>query len=204
MQRLNLDWEKGKEYIRKLDQDMENWAHFLHGVTLTSPEHFDMVLNLKNMSTQSASAFLCSMVQSPEFQPTPASLAALKNQWLAAQARDRLMRDERTGWADLNVTAQNGRITTTYMPGQSHVAREIPAVLSGLEGADDLVCTMATTNILWVAETFDLLRSPVWANHGCGQAMGSSAGTHAVHSSFGRNGRRRQVPRRRSSLMPVA
>ena len=155
MQRLNLDWEKGKEYIRKLDQDMENWAHFLHGVTLTSPEHFDMVLNLKNMSTQSASAFLCSMVQSPEFQPTPASLAALKNQWLAAQARDRLMRDERTGWADLNVTAQNGRITTTYMPGQSLVAHEIPAVLSGLEGADDLVCTMATTNILWVAETFD-------------------------------------------------
>ena len=155
MQRLNLDWEKGNEYIRKLDKDMENWAHFLHGVTLTSPEHFDMVLNLKNMSTQSASAFLCSMVQSPEFQPTPASLAALKNQSLAAQARDRLMRDERTGWADLNVTAQNGRITTTYMPGQSLVAHEIPAVLSGLEGADDLVCTMATTNILWVAETFD-------------------------------------------------
>jgi len=155
MQRLNLDWEKGKEYIRKLDEDMENWSHFLHGVTLTSPDHFDMVLNLKNMGIQSASAFLCSMVQSPEFQPTPASLAALKNQWLAAQARDRLMRDERTGWADLNVTAQGGRITTTYMPGQSHVAREIPAVLSGLEGADHLVCTMATTNILWVAEIFN-------------------------------------------------
>jgi len=41
------------------------------------------------------------------------------------------------------------------MPGQSRVAQEIPSVLSGLEGADDLVCTMATTNILWVAEKFD-------------------------------------------------
>jgi len=155
MERLNLDWEKAGDYLRKLDEDMENWAHFLHGVALTSPEHFDVVLNLKNMSIQSASAFLCSMLQSPEFQPTPASLAALKSLWLAAQARDRLMRDERTGWADLNVTAQGRRITTTYMPGQSRVAQEIPAVLSDLEGADDLVCTMATTNILWVAEMFD-------------------------------------------------
>ena len=41
------------------------------------------------------------------------------------------------------------------MPSQSRVAREIPLVLSGLEGADDLICTMATTNILWVAEMLD-------------------------------------------------
>jgi hypothetical protein len=155
MQRLGLEWEKGKEYVRQLDEDLENWSHFLHGVTLTSPGYFDVVFSLQNMSIQSTSAFLCSMLQSPEFQPTPASLQAMKNLYLSAQARDRLMRDERTGWADLNVTAQEGRITTTYMPGQSRVSREIPAVLSGLEGAEEIVCTMATTNILWVAEEFD-------------------------------------------------
>jgi cytidylate kinase len=155
MRRLGLDWETGKEYMRQLDDDLENWSHFLHGVTLTSPGYFDVVFNLQNMSIQSASAFLCSMLQSPEFQPTPASLQAMENLYLAAQARDRLMRDERTGWADLNVTAQDGRITITYMPGQSRVSHEIPAVLSGLEGAGEIVCTMATTNILWVADKFD-------------------------------------------------
>lgn len=159
MGRLGLDWEKGQEYIRGLDDDLENWARFLHGVTLTSPQHFDVVFNLQNMSIQSASAFLCAMLQSPEFQPTPASLGAMKNLWLAAQARDRLMRDERTGWADLNLTAQDGRITITYMPSQSGVARAIPEVLSDLEGAGEIVCTMATTNILWIAEVFDPLSS---------------------------------------------
>jgi cytidylate kinase len=155
MKRLNVDWNQAKEYMQRLDEDLESWAHFLHGVNLASPQHFDVVFNLQNMSIQSTSAFLCSMLQSPDFQPTPASLAAMKNLWLAAQARDRLMRDERTGWADLNVTARDGRITAIFMPGQARVAQEILPVLSGLKGAEDIVCTMATTNILWVAERFD-------------------------------------------------
>jgi len=155
MRRLGLDWDKAAEYIRQLDEDINNWAHFLHGADLADSAYFDMMFNLQNISIQSASSFLCSLYTLPDFQPTPASLRAMRNLWLEARAVDLLGRDPRTAGADLKVSTQEGRVTVSYMPGQAGVAEEIPRVLEGLEGTAEVVTTMATTNLLWLAESFD-------------------------------------------------
>lgn len=155
MARLGLDRDKAIEYVRNLDDDLDNWSHFVHGVGLTDPQYFDLVFNLQNISIESASAALCSMAQLSDFQPTPASIRAMKNLWLAAKVRHQIGAHELTAGADLRVSAQDGRVTITYMPGQSKIAPKIPDVLAGIEGAQEIVCTMATTNLLWIAETFD-------------------------------------------------
>jgi len=79
----------------------------------------------------------------------------MKNLWLAAKVRHQIGSHELTAGADLRVSAQDGRVTITYMPGQSKIAPKIPDVLAGIEGAQEIVCTMATTNLLWIAESFD-------------------------------------------------
>jgi hypothetical protein len=155
MARLGLDRDKAIEYIRNLDGDLDNWSHFVHGVGLTEPQYFDLVFNLQNISIESASAALCSMAQLSDFQPTPASIRAMKNLWLAAKVRHKIGTHELTAGADLRVSTQEGRVTITYMPAQSKIAPRIPDVVAGIDGVQEIVCTMATTNLLWIAESFD-------------------------------------------------
>ncbi|MFH1060445.1 MAG: cytidylate kinase-like family protein [Pseudomonadota bacterium] len=155
MNRLNLDREKAQRYLDDLNEDMKNWFHFAHGVDPDEPGQYDMVLNLGHLSPESAASAVCSMAQLPDFEPTPASRRALDDLWLGAKARDLLGRDEATAAADLTVTALEGRVTVTYMPRQQEVAPYINRVLAGLTEAREVVCTMALTNLLWVAERFD-------------------------------------------------
>src|SRR4030066_430074 len=151
MMRLGLDRDKAIEYIRNLDEDLDNWSHFAHGVGLTDPQYFDLVFILQNISIGSASAALCSMAQLSDFQPTPAAIRAIKNLWLAAKVRNKVGTHELTVGADLRVSTQEGRVTITYMPGQSKIAPKIPEVVAGVGGGHGVVFSLGTTHPLWVA-----------------------------------------------------
>jgi cytidylate kinase len=155
MERLNLSRPKALEYISRLDEDVANWVRFAHGADMNDPQLYDLTLNLEQVGLASACAIVCEMAQLPEFQMTPASCRFTGDLCLAARARDRLGRDERTARSDLTVSAREGLVTVTYMPAQSEVADAIPTILEGLEGASQLVSTMAVSNVMWVAESFD-------------------------------------------------
>ncbi|MFH1033535.1 MAG: cytidylate kinase family protein [Pseudomonadota bacterium] len=155
MRDMKLSRDKAEGYIKELDSDIAAWVSFAHGVEASQTSHYDLTINLEHMSLESASAVIYQMAQMPDFQRTIASERAINELWLAAQARDILGRDERTGAADLTVTAAEGRVTVTYMPSQGKFAEAIPVVLAGLAGAKEIICTMASSNILWVAEAFD-------------------------------------------------
>ncbi|RJX29909.1 MAG: cytidylate kinase-like family protein [Desulfarculus sp.] len=155
MTSLNLEMEKAKDYQRRLQEDVARWVHFMHGTDPNDLRGYDLVLNLAHLKMESAAAAIFSMAQLPDFQTTPASTQALGDLCLAARARDLLGRDERTGDIDLGVSAQDGRLTVTYMPQQAEKAPAIKALLASLQGAREVVCTMALTNLLWVSESFD-------------------------------------------------
>jgi hypothetical protein len=89
-----------------------------------------------------------------DFRPTPASRKRIADLQLAARARLDLAFDPRTAGADLQVQADGGVLTVTYTPGQEEFADTIPAVLSSLEGCQEIRCTMAETTILWIQEQF--------------------------------------------------
>jgi len=155
MQQLRLDHPKAEKYIEQVNQDIEKWVHLIHGQDIHDPKQYELILNLENMSLANASAALCSMAELPDFRPTPASLKAMGNYCLAARARLKLALDERTTESDFTVSANEGVITVTYMPRQSQVGRFIPEVLADLEGAREILATMAETNILWIQEKYE-------------------------------------------------
>ncbi len=155
MQKLRMDRPKAEKYDQQVNEDIERWVHVIHSQDMNDPKQYDMVLNLENMGIANTGAALCSMVDLPDFRPTPASLAVMGNYCLAARARMRLALDERTSWADLTVSANQGVITVTYMPRQVQVAQSIPEVVSGLKGVKEVLATMAETNILWIQEIFN-------------------------------------------------
>ncbi len=151
---LNISHQKADQYLRELDEDFEKWARFVHRVDASAPGQFDLFLNLENLGLSNAAGILCEMAELADFRPTPASRKRVADIQLASRARLDLAFDPRTADADLQVQADGGVLTVTYTPAQEAFADAIPEVLAGLEGCQEIRCTMAETSILWIQERF--------------------------------------------------
>jgi cytidylate kinase len=155
MRKLNVGREQARRYLEAVEEDRRNWARAMYGVSWEDASQYDVIVNVERMSVENAAAALVGMSQLPDFQMTPASRRAMEDLRLGAEARLRLARDARTARAGFSVRAHHGVLTVTYLPHDAEVARDIPLVLEGLDGLQDLRATMASTTILWVQETFD-------------------------------------------------
>jgi osmotically-inducible protein OsmY len=71
---------------------------------------YDLVVNLHDMTLETASDAVVYMAQHPAFQPTPASEKTLADLNLAAQVKLALVSDEAAGRVNVDVRADNGLI----------------------------------------------------------------------------------------------
>ncbi len=155
MERLKITREKAKNFIFHIDEDIRKWTHTLYNSDLNDPSKYDLTLNSANLSTENAAKALASFVELPEFQETASTNQALQNLLLAANCRLAIGSDDHSRNVDVGIQADNGNVSVTYMPRQSNEAKAIPDVLKSIEGVKSLVCTVATTNVLYMAEKFD-------------------------------------------------
>ncbi len=155
MQRLRLDREKAHKYIAEVDEDRRRWVRSLYNTDWHDPGSYDIVINLSHVNVENAATGLLSMAQLPEFQATPATLQTVSDLWLAARCRLAIGADQRTGDIDVKIRSDRGQISVTYLPRDASRAGLIPEVLSKIEGIGEVMCTMASTNVLWVQEQFN-------------------------------------------------
>jgi cytidylate kinase len=155
MQQLGIDSKKARRYLEEVEADRKKWARSMHGVSLEDATHYDVMVNLGHMSVENAAAALASIAQLPDFQETPASKRSIEDVVLGANARVLLARDERTFRANVNVRADRGIVTVTYLPQDAGISEIIPEVIAPLAGVRELSVTMAATNILWIGEAFE-------------------------------------------------
>jgi cytidylate kinase len=155
METLGLDREKARRYLEEVDEDRRLWSQTMYGASCADVYQYDMIVNLQQLTIENASSALTSIAQLPDFQLTPASLRALEDLRLGAEARVLLARDERTFHASFKVTATDGVVTATYLPQDARFAGAIPHVLERLERCREVRATMATSNILWIQEVFE-------------------------------------------------
>jgi cytidylate kinase len=156
MNRLNLSRRKAKQYIDAVEEDRRRWIKQSYNVDWDVFSLYDLVLNLSQVSAQNAAAAVCSMVQLPEFQATPASTTSLQDLLLAAKARLILFRDARTREINVKIMANRGIVYVTYSFLQAKKIDLIMSVLQKLPEARKVVCTEAQTNLLWVQESFNM------------------------------------------------
>ncbi len=155
MERLNLSWDKAGKYVDEVDEDRRRWVRTLYNVDWQDPEHYDTVINLSHLGVDNAATGLVALAQLPEFQVTPAALRTIEDLLLASRCRVALGADQRTHDVAVQVRSQRGRVSVTYLPRQEGRAELIPEVLKNVEGVEEVLCTMASTNLLWVQERFD-------------------------------------------------
>jgi cytidylate kinase len=155
MERMRLSRRKAREYIEQVDQDRNRWIRSLYNLDWVDPENYDTVVNLSHMSADNAAAALVAMAALPEFQTTPATVRSLSDLSLAARCRLALGAHQQTRGMDVKVRVDGGQVSVTYLPRDSRAAEVIPEVLRDVEGANEILCTMASANLLWIQERFN-------------------------------------------------
>jgi hypothetical protein len=154
-QRLRLPRARAQRYIEQVDDDVRRWIRTLYNLDLDDPQLFNFTVNCSKVAVDNVATALVSLARLPEFEATPGSLRRVENLYLAARCRLALAEDERTRDLSVQVRAEDGSVSVTYLPWQPAAAEAIPLVLQHVDGVRDLHRTVALTSILWVQERFD-------------------------------------------------
>lgn len=155
MTRLRLSREKAKTYATQVDEDRKRWVRRIYNVDWDDPSLYDVVLNAAHLSSENAASVLVEMSQLAEFQITPASFRILQDILLSSRCRLAIGSADATRNMSVTVQANKGFVSATYPPHQADQAGKIPSVLEKIDGIKSLVCTLATTNILYIGDHFD-------------------------------------------------
>jgi cytidylate kinase len=155
MDRLKLSRDKAKLYNEQVDEDIHRWVRILYNTDWDDPALYDITINSEHLSVVNSASLLMQMAQLPEFEPTPASQQVMENVLLASRCRLAIGEDKRTRPLKVTVHAEKGDVSVTSLPRQAKLAEDIPSVLERIEDIRSFVCTVATTNILFIQERFD-------------------------------------------------
>ncbi|NOZ02367.1 MAG: cytidylate kinase-like family protein, partial [Deltaproteobacteria bacterium] len=155
MNRMRISRDRAKSYIDQVGEDIRRWVRNLYNVAWDDPSLFDITLNSAHLSVENASRVLLETAQLPDFQPTPASTRQMQDLLLGARCRLAIGQDPETHDMKVTVRAEQGAVSVLYLPHQAARAGAITNVIKGVEGVKSFVCTVATTNILYLAEKFD-------------------------------------------------
>ncbi|MBN1608370.1 MAG: cytidylate kinase family protein [Polyangiaceae bacterium] len=136
MRRLRCSRESAEAHVRRVDEERARWTRFLYGIDWNSPLLYDLVVNLDAMGVRGACAAIRATAALPEFQPTAVSRKALRDLALACRVRGALARHATTAHAELEVVADDGRLSIhgnlrddELMRTALDIARTVPQVV---------------------------------------------------------------------------
>jgi cytidylate kinase len=154
-QRMKLSRKQAKKYIDEVDEDRRRWVKFLYNFQWDDSSYYDLIVNSAHLSVDNTASALVSLSQLPDFQPTPVNIQKINDLFLQSKCRLAIFDDERTRTAKVTVAAERGNVSVTYLPRFGKQAEFIPEILKKIEGIKSFICTVATTNILFVQERFN-------------------------------------------------
>ena len=134
MERCGLTRDKAIEYVKRLDEERDKWVQWVHGVDMSDPATFDLVINLERIPVPSAIAIIA-QTASRDFQTTPESQRIVDDLVLASEIRAKMGLEPSISDDRIAVEASDGVVTVTanarYLADADRVkqlARQIPGV----------------------------------------------------------------------------
>jgi BON domain/Cytidylate kinase-like family len=139
MERLDSDdAELAREEIERSDAAHLARTQQNFGVNLHDPLLYDLTLNTGRVSVESCVDQVIALTRRPEFQPTDASAAQLRNLALQARIRSALKANEATAEVSITTEANLGRVTLRGMVVNAKEREQTAAVIAGVDGVLDV------------------------------------------------------------------
>ncbi len=104
------------------------------GVDLLDPLLYDLTLNTGRVAVESCIEQVIALLRRPEFQPTPASAAKLRNLALEARVRATLKANEATDEVNITAEADNGAVTLRGIVVNAAESTRAAEIIAGVDG----------------------------------------------------------------------
>ena len=111
MERQHLSREAAIRCIENADRQRRDWSRFLYGKDWLDPLLYDLFINLKTMTVESAAEIAAEAARREEYQPTDASRKAMDDLVLTSRVRAALAADERTASVEVAIHADDGVVS---------------------------------------------------------------------------------------------
>jgi hypothetical protein len=130
--------KEARKTLKKDDEERRHWALSLYGVDTVDSSLYDLVINVNGMEVECAVEIIChTAANSPCFETTDASRAALQNLLLAARVRSAVISE----WPGARLSAADGVVFVDVeapLSQEGKVRDSITAVASTVTGVDEV------------------------------------------------------------------
>ncbi len=141
MEHNKITREEAIPYIKKMDKYRKQWTKFLYDIDWKDPSLYDVIINLKDTSIQTACDMIAVMTTAPEFKLTEASKKALADLTLQSQVKARLASDNTTKDYMLKITVQDGNVRVSGRVRNAEDANRIKTIIEEMPGVKSMDCS---------------------------------------------------------------
>jgi cytidylate kinase len=134
-----LDRKGAARYIQQVDEERTSRMRYLFGVDWRDPHLYDLVLSLQKLTLETARDLVIQVVQWEAFQPTAASMQALRNLALASRIRAALGTHPQLSPYEIGVDVGDGVATLSGTLPTDEAIRDAIATAEHASGGTRIV-----------------------------------------------------------------
>lgn len=126
--------EAGAHLVRQSDHERASRVRFLYHVDWDNPLLYDLVLNTERLAVRDAARIVQEALQSARFQPTPESVAEVKDLSLTTHAKAALLSHPMTRQLQLSLSCKNGQLSISGMVETEELRKAAEEVVGKIPG----------------------------------------------------------------------
>ncbi len=137
----NLSREEAASYIKKMDTYRTKWTKFLYNIDWNDPSMYDIIINLEDVSIQTACEIVSAMTKAPEFILTQEKKNALTDLALESSVKAKLAANKSTKDYMLKISSKDGNVKIYGRVKNIQEAERIKKLVSELPGVKSIDCS---------------------------------------------------------------
>ncbi|MFZ0890016.1 MAG: cytidylate kinase-like family protein [Candidatus Binataceae bacterium] len=110
MRREGLRYSQARDFVECSDRDRKQWTKFVYGLDWSSPELYDLVINLRDINLETACDIVSATAKLPAYAVTEEVRKQLVDFALDCRVKLALADDVRTRNAEFGVVADDGKV----------------------------------------------------------------------------------------------
>jgi cytidylate kinase len=134
-----LDEAAAIRYIEQVDKARKRRFQAIFGADWKDPTRYDLVLNIAQMSLETAAHLVIEAARRPDYQPTAESERAFQDLAISARVQAALVISPKTRNLTVNVRVEGGEVYASGILAQSDLEQEIVRLIESVPGVKKVV-----------------------------------------------------------------